>query len=121
MGATREVLSVAWHAPTGTPQGAGWAGRAAGRLVVPPKPGDAGGGKEPGFESDAGGGIWKMPWCGVSAMHAKRRFVGRTTDPLRLGHADLSPQAHLPALGHGGRHAVAAMETQFSGGSNDVA
>ena len=71
-GATWEVLSVAWHAPTGAPRGAGRAGRVAEGLVVPRKPGDAGGAKEPRFESDAGGGIWKMPWCGVSAAHAKR-------------------------------------------------
>ena len=51
--ATREALSVAWHAPTGTPRGAGRAGRVAEGLVVPRKPGNAGGGKGPWFESDA--------------------------------------------------------------------
>ena len=39
------------HTPTGTPRGAGWAGRVADGLVVPLKPGNAGGGKEPWFES----------------------------------------------------------------------
>ena len=51
--ATREALPVAWHAPTGTPRGAGRAGRVAEGLVVPRRPGNAGGGKEPWFESDA--------------------------------------------------------------------
>ena len=51
--ATREALSVAWHAPTGTPRGAGRAGRVADGLVLPRMPGNAGGGKEPWFESDA--------------------------------------------------------------------
>ena len=41
------------HTPTGTPRGAGRAGRVAEGLVVPRKPGNAGGGKEPWFESDA--------------------------------------------------------------------
>ncbi len=53
MGATREALSVVWHAPTGTPRGAGRAGRVADGLVLPWMPGNAGGGKEPWFESDA--------------------------------------------------------------------
>ena len=39
------------HAPTGTPRGAGRAGRVADGLVVPRMPGNAGGGKEPWFES----------------------------------------------------------------------
>ena len=46
-GATWEVLSAAWHAPTGTPRGAGQAGTVVEGLVVPREPGDAGGGKEP--------------------------------------------------------------------------
>ena len=40
------------HTPTGTPRGAGWAGRVADGLVLPRRPGNAGGGKEPWFESD---------------------------------------------------------------------
>ena len=40
------------HIPTGTPRGAGRAGRVADGLVVPRRPGNAGGGKEPWFESD---------------------------------------------------------------------
>ena len=40
------------HTPTGTPRGAGRAGRVADGLVVPGMPGNAGGGKEPLFESD---------------------------------------------------------------------
>ena len=51
--ATREALSVVWHGPTGTPRGAGRAGRVAEGLVLPRMPGNAGGGKEPWFESDA--------------------------------------------------------------------
>ena len=42
------------HTPTGPPRGAGWAGRVADGLVVPVRPGNAGGGKEPWFESDTG-------------------------------------------------------------------
>ena len=53
MVATRETPSVAWHAPTGTPRGAGRAGGVAEGLVVPEMPGNAGGGKEPWFENDA--------------------------------------------------------------------
>ena len=94
--------------------------RAAEGLVVPRKPGDGGGGKEPWFESDAGGGIWKMPWCGVSAAHAKRWFAERTTDPLQLGHADRARQEHLQAFGHEARRAIAVVTHEFSGGSNDV-
>ena len=41
------------HTPTGTPRGAGRAGRVADGLVLPWRPGNAGGGKEPWFESDA--------------------------------------------------------------------
>ena len=41
------------HTPTGTPRGAGRAGRVADGLVLPRMPGNAGGGKEPWFESDA--------------------------------------------------------------------
>ena len=40
------------HAPTGTPRGAGRADRVADGLVLPQKPGNAGGGKEPWFESN---------------------------------------------------------------------
>ena len=39
------------HTPTGTPRGAGRAGRVADGLVIPQKPGNAGAGKEPWFES----------------------------------------------------------------------
>ena len=39
--------------PTGPPRGAGWAGRVTDGLVLPQRPGNAGGGKEPWFESDA--------------------------------------------------------------------
>ena len=42
------------YAPTGTPRGAGRAGRVAEGLVLPRMPGNAGGGKEPWFESDTG-------------------------------------------------------------------
>ena len=42
------------HTPTGTPRGAGRAGRVAEGLVLPRMPGNAGGGKEPWFESDTG-------------------------------------------------------------------
>ena len=42
------------HAPTGNPRGPAWAGRVAERLVVPGKPGNAGGGKGPWFGKDAG-------------------------------------------------------------------
>ena len=41
------------HTPTGTPRGAGWVGRVADGLVIPQRPDNAGGGKEPWFESDA--------------------------------------------------------------------
>ena len=41
------------HAPTGNPRGPAWAGGVAERLVVPEKLGNAGGGKEPQFESSA--------------------------------------------------------------------
>ena len=41
------------HTPTGTPRGAGRAGRVADGLAVPQRPGNSGGGKEPWFESDA--------------------------------------------------------------------
>ena len=54
--ATRETLSVERATPTGTSREAGWAGRVADGLVVPRRPGNAGGGKEPWFESDAGRG-----------------------------------------------------------------
>ena len=40
------------HTPTGTPRGAGRAARVADGLVLPRMPGNAGGGKEPWFESD---------------------------------------------------------------------
>ena len=40
------------HTPTGTPRGADRAGRVAEGLAVPRRPGNAGGGKEPWFESD---------------------------------------------------------------------
>jgi len=53
MDATREALPVAWHAPTDSPRGSGWAGEGGGEAVVPLKPGNAGGGKEPQFESSA--------------------------------------------------------------------
>ena len=42
------------YAPTGTPRGAGRAGRVAEGLVLPRMPDNAGGGKEPWFESDTG-------------------------------------------------------------------
>ena len=51
--ATREALSVEAQAPTGTPRGAGRTDRVADGLVVPQMPGNASGGKEPWFESDA--------------------------------------------------------------------
>ncbi len=53
MVATREALSVAWHAPTGTPRGAGRAAGVADGLVVPKMLGNADGGKEPWFGNDA--------------------------------------------------------------------
>ena len=48
--ATREALSVVRHAPTGTPRGAGRAGRVADRPVGLKTPGNAGRGKGPDFE-----------------------------------------------------------------------
>ena len=42
------------HAPTGNPRGPVWAGRVAEGPVVPGKPGNAGGGKGPWVESNAG-------------------------------------------------------------------
>ena len=53
MDATREALPVAWHAPTDSPRGPGWDGRVAERSAVPRRPGNAGGGKGPQFESSA--------------------------------------------------------------------
>ena len=44
---------MAWHAPTDSPRGSGRAGRVAERLVLPVRPGNAGGGKEPQVRSDA--------------------------------------------------------------------
>ena len=53
------------HAPTGNPRGPAWAGGVAERLVVPGKPGNAGGGKGPQFERGAarrqGHGDWRKP------------------------------------------------------------
>ena len=53
--ATREALPVAWHAPTDSPRGSGWADRVAERSAVPRKPGNAGGGKGPQVEAMAKG------------------------------------------------------------------
>jgi RNA-directed DNA polymerase len=52
--ATRETLSVVCTHQTGNPRGTGRVGRVADGLVVPMKPGNAGGGKEPWFESNTG-------------------------------------------------------------------
>ena len=80
------------HTPTGTPRGAGRAGRVADGLVVPRKPGNAGGGKEPWFESDAqrGEGMTtgeSLPGSGKvrrlrSVLHAKAK-----EEPSRRFHA----------------------------------
>ena len=81
------------HAPTGNPRGPAWAGGVAERLVVPEKLGNAGGGKEPQFESSARrkqghGDWWKRLIAPESvrtlqtALHAKA-FRGRRHDLVR--------------------------------------
>ena len=68
------------HAPTGNPRGPAWAGGVAERLVVPEKLGNAGGGKEPQFESSARrkqghGDWWKRLIAPEAFGHSRRRYM----------------------------------------------
>ena len=62
MDATREAPSVAWHAPTGPPRGAGRVGRGGGGAGVAMRPGNAGGAKGPQFGSSVGRGTGHGDW-----------------------------------------------------------
>ena len=61
------------HAPTGNPRGPAWADRVAERLVVPGKPGNAGGGKGPQFERNVGKEARTMETGGRLAVPATVR------------------------------------------------